>query len=244
MRKAWNKIEYKPGEIIGDNGCVYIQDVAPYINPGNRDKARRAMFKCPLCAAEFVARIVYVKKGLATSCGCKQKAIAMGLLKTHGLKAHPMYKKWENIKQRCLNTSAPAYKNYGERGVTICEEWINDPVAFIEYVTALPNYGGPKMTLDRYPNNDGNYEPGNVRWATRHEQAVNKRIGANNTSGYVGVHFNKRRSKWCAAITVNGGCSILGYSYTLEGAVIARDNYIIENELWEYPLQILPDPRT
>jgi hypothetical protein len=75
-------------------------------------------------------------------------------------------------KSRCLNPKVESYKDYGARGVTICEEWRKDFSAFYRCVGARPS---PLHSIDRYPNNDGHYEPGNVRWATKEQQVANRR---------------------------------------------------------------------
>ena len=94
---------------------------------------------------------------------------------THGLWQHPLYGVWCGIRKRCLLPSNAAYKNYGGRGITLYEEWIESPVAFISYVEKeLGDKPSPEHSLDR-EDNDGNYEPGNLRWATRQEQADNRR---------------------------------------------------------------------
>jgi hypothetical protein len=84
---------------------------------------------------------------------------------------HPLYVTWCMIKQRCCNPRHTAYKYYGGRGITICSEWINDFGRFVKDVGDRPSDG---YSLDRYPNKNGNYEPGNVRWATDLEQAQNR----------------------------------------------------------------------
>ena len=81
---------------------------------------------------------------------------------------------WQAMKQRCNNPKSKDYKNYGGRGITVCEEWSNSFESFYSYVSVLPHYGEEGFSLDRI-NNDGNYEPGNVRWATRKEQNCNRR---------------------------------------------------------------------
>jgi hypothetical protein len=75
------------------------------------------------------------------------------------------------MKKRCFNEKNPKYLRYGGRGITVCEEWKNDPVAFIEW--ALSNGYGPKLSLDRR-NNNGNYEPSNCRFATQLVQQRNR----------------------------------------------------------------------
>jgi hypothetical protein len=93
---------------------------------------------------------------------------------THGLGYHPLRKKWTSIKQRLDNPNHVSHKNYGGRGIDMCAEWRQDFSKFIEHISELTHYMETGYSLDRI-DNDGNYEPGNVRWATHSEQQLNRR---------------------------------------------------------------------
>lgn len=93
------------------------------------------------------------------------------LTKHGGIKNHrATYQSWQDMKQRCYNQKNAQYKNYGARGITVCDRWRNDFSAFLADMKAKP----AGLTLDRIDNNKG-YEPGNCRWATPAQQRVNQR---------------------------------------------------------------------
>jgi hypothetical protein len=103
-----------------------------------------------------------LRKGRAFSCGCVRRK--------HGMAGSPTWVSWRSMRDRCLNVRNPGYANYGGRGITIAERW-DDFAAFLADMGERPK----GLTLDRI-DNDGNYEPGNCRWATMRTQSRNSRM--------------------------------------------------------------------
>ena len=91
---------------------------------------------------------------------------------THGMTDSAEFITWCSMKERCYNPNSSNFKHYGGRGIIICEEWLDDFVSFYSYVGDKPTEG---HSIDRFPDNNGNYEPGNVRWATHEQQSNNRR---------------------------------------------------------------------
>ena len=113
-------------------------------------------------------------------------------------------------------------------GITVCEEWL-DVRNFIAWCDlTYPNIEG--VSLDRIDNNKG-YSPENCRWADASTQALNQRVQRSNTSGFVGIWQNSKTSSWVASITFKNNNTYLGTFSTIEEAVLARDNYITQNNL-------------
>ena len=185
-------------------------------------KYRYGLYECQYCNKEFEAQSNNIKNGQTKSCGCQRKGINI----THGMHSNKFYNTWYQIVRRCTNPKDNAYKDYGGRGIAICEEWL-DVATFIAWCEYTYIEG---MTIDRIDNDKG-YSPENCRWVGKATQKINQRMQKNNKSGYVGVTWHIRNKKWGAYISVNKISKQIGSFLTIEEAVLARDNYIIENKL-------------
>lgn len=145
----------------------------------------------------------------------------------HGLSNHRLFVTWKNMISRTSNGKDVAYKNYGGRGITVCNEWL-EPKNFIDDMYPSFIEG---TTLDRIDNNKG-YSKENCTWSTREAQARNTRVlKSSNTSGYRGVVFIKSTKKWRAGIYVSGKLIFLGYFNTAIKAAMVYDKFVIDNNL-------------
>lgn len=128
-----------------------------------------------VCECECGSIVVVSEHGLSVrgnrSCGCLRLETAERHLATHGMSKTRLYKIWKGIIKRCLNPKSWDFHRYGGRGIGVCGEWM-DFSAFNQW--AVMNGYADHLSIERN-NNDGNYEPGNCRWATQLEQSRNTR---------------------------------------------------------------------
>lgn len=134
----------------------------------------RAYWNCICrCGKQTIKHTYQLTSGIPVSCGC-YKQIRRGnssnhdAIRKHGYSStqSKLYKVWKNIKTRCYNQKNKGYKWWGAKGITICEEWKNNPKYFIEW--CLNNGWNEELTIDRI-DNKGNYEPNNCQFITRSE---------------------------------------------------------------------------
>lgn len=144
------------------------------IKRAENSRDNKAQWECVCtCGNITTVRATCLKSGSTKSCGClnKERSKTFGGITTHGMSNTPEYDSWEHIVQRCANPKNDCFKNYGARGITICNEWLNDFMAFYNHIGPKPS---KNHSVDRIDNNSG-YKPGNVRWATPREQSNNSR---------------------------------------------------------------------
>ena len=128
---------------------------------------RKVLCRCA-CGSEFSVLLASLKSGNTVSCGCSLVASRI----RHGLHKTPEYAAWAAMIQRCENQKCGEWKNYGARGIKVCAEWRESFKAFFDYIGKRPSR---LYSLDRWPNQNGDYAPGNVRWATAKQQSRNTR---------------------------------------------------------------------
>lgn len=170
------------------------------LGPVSLSKYGRYEWHCRCqCGAELIVAGECLRRGSTQSCGCLQKERTGNATRTHGLRSHPLYRSWDDMIRRCTNPKRREYKNYGGRGITAYEGWLDSPQPFLDYVMSLPDCGTENYTLDRIDNSLG-YLPGNLRWASKTIQQRNMR------SNRLLTHNGKTQcvAAWAEELGING----------------------------------------
>lgn len=168
-----------------------------------KDKHSNTLWDCVCaCGVRKTVNGMTLRNGGSLSCGCLQREVA-GTQKnnlSHGMSGSRTYSSWENMKTRATNPNYKQRADYAGRGITLCDRWL-------KFENFLADMGErPEGTTIERIDNDGNYEPGNCKWATKHEQSMNTRSNVSISGhtiekimeelevGYWTVHSWKRRN--------------------------------------------------
>lgn len=139
-----------------------------------------------------------------------------------GMRSNALYHTFFSMKQRCNNPNSRYYRDYGSRGIKVCTRWSGDD-GFDNFLEDMGRKLKKSDSLDRIDNN-GNYEPSNCRWATKHQQSANRR--SNNE--FVGVSYDKSRGKWVASLLLDGNHVLHKRYDTKQNAIDARKRAVKE----------------
>lgn len=192
------------------------------------DGQRKTSYICQCeCGNIRKVRADGLLSGRSSSCGCRKRETDR-----ENVKNVPAYKKfentgfkvggtrlyhiWQGMKSRCYNENNPSYGRYGGRGITVCDEWKTDYIAF--HTWAMENGYSDSLTIDRI-NVNGNYEPSNCRWATVKQQSVNRTSNINIKIG----NATKTLSEWCEIFQVD---------YSKTSARYKRNEFISIDQLF------------
>lgn len=160
------------GAQVGDRyGRLMVRAVYPVSFAYRRQRHRQFVCECD-CGEMHVAKGKRLRNGAVKSCGCLHQEGPWKV--SHGEGSKPTrsaeYICWTGMKQRCLNSGHDSYPRYGGRGIRVCDRWL---ASFEDFLADMGRKPTPAHSIDR-ENNDGNYEPGNCRWATGVEQQANR----------------------------------------------------------------------
>lgn len=173
-----------------------------------------------LCGQLRKVRGTALTSGMSKSCGCLHKEIVAescgNNFRTHGLSKTSLAYVWGNMKKRCYYENCADYKNYGARGIIVCDEWKNDFNTFSTW--SLANGYQPKLELDR-KDNDGNYTPENCHFVTKKQNRRNKR----------NVKLTMEKAHEIRQLAGTKPNYLLGKDYGISGSTVGK---IIANNAW------------
>lgn len=157
------------GRALDLTGQVFGRLTVVGLGPSEVGRRRQTLCRCE-CGDMVGVQAGSLRGGRTLSCGCLRREVTRDRMRTHGMTGSAEYTIWIGMRARCRNPQDEAYSRYGGRGITVCAAWGESFEQFLRDMGQCPT----GLTLDRI-NNDGNYEPGNCRWATYTQQSRNRR---------------------------------------------------------------------
>ena len=170
-----------PGKFIAPPTAPSKTGLVAIVAWPGRYRGQNALVQCPHCCNLFTTGWGYAQK--IRSCGCNTFRKGSQIIHGHARRGqHSLtHSAWRRARERCTSPSDKRWKDYGGRGITICDRWSTPGTGFLNFLADM----GEKplgYSLDRI-DNDGNYEPGNCRWATAKEQMSNRRNSKGKCNG-------------------------------------------------------------
>lgn len=204
------KLIINNGDKYGRLEIVKEENEAKYLN----GKSRRFRCKCS-CGKEIITNLNSLRRGCSLSCGCLQKELMSSRATKHGLSGLDEYQIWKGLRKRCSLKNKKDVKNYGERGISVCERWNN----FENFYYDMGKRPSKKHSIDRIDNEKGYYKE-NCRWATCLEQNNNRRSS-------VYIEYNGERktiSQWERELGFSRGTITrrLAHGWDMKRAVINK----------------------
>lgn len=214
-----NTIILEPGTKFGK--LTVVMDLGIFQKVGTSRDHHYYLCKCECGRTTNVVASALVS-GNSTTCGkCKGTNLTFGVNLMH---------RYLDMISRCQNPENCNYKNYGGRGISVCEEWSNSVNGFDNFAKwSIENGYAKNLLIDRI-DNDASYTPANCRWVTKRISNINRRP-TKNTSGYVGVRKHTSGKGWYGSLKINNKDYYTGYSEDLKTAVMMRNDYIVKHGL-------------